>query len=125
MQHLHLYVSCAQKGNWFPSHSYPLAKNIVEVCEHYDTDGQAREKFDKLSDVCRLAVLALNPVTQEKIHVDLNIVFQILWNIFLDYLFPTTPYPYLQALYSNTEEQENRKKDKSSGLQIRIFMLNN
>ena len=56
----------------FPSHSYPLAQNVVEVRQNYHTQGEAGEKIKEISDIVCLTVFTFNPVTKEKIYVDLN-----------------------------------------------------
>ena len=55
-----------------PSHSYPLAQNIVEICQNYHTQGETGEKLEEISDAFHLAVFTLHPVAKEKIHVDLS-----------------------------------------------------
>ena len=52
--------------------SYPLAENVVEICQYYHSDWEATEKFEKVSNIVSTAALTFNPFAQEKIHVHLK-----------------------------------------------------
>ena len=108
----------------FPSHSYPLAKDIVEVCQNYHTQGQTREKFEKISYIFCLSVFSLNPVTKEKIHVDLKIgnhIFCLIEYFERSLILIETTWQYLHTLYSNTKKQEHSQKKKSSSLKVKVI----
>ena len=50
--------------------SYPLTKNIVEICQDNHTQGEATEYLEKISDVLR--ILTLNIAAKKKIKVNLK-----------------------------------------------------